>query len=255
MTVIAVIQARMGSTRLPGKSMMDLAGRPVIMHLVDRARNVPSIDRVAVATSTAPADDVLVEYLAGQGVDVVRGSEHDVLGRYAAAARQVLGDGASDDDVVVRLTGDDPFKDPAVIETAVRTFLDGAGRWDYVCNNQPPWLPEGQDTEVMSLKALLTAADEATDPYEHEHVTPFLYRHPDRFRCHAITGGPDLSHHRWTLDTAEDLAFFRRVLSELPDDPQPAMQTVLDVVSAHPDIAAINADVGRSALYRPQQDQ
>lgn len=230
--------------------MMDLAGRPVIMHLVERARAVPSIDRLAVATTVDPIDDGLVACLVEHGVDVVRGSETDVLGRYAQAARELTGGGRSADDVVVRLTGDDPFKDSAVMDAAVRTFLAGAGRWDYVCNNQPPWLPEGQDTEVMSLDALLVAAEEAQDPYEREHVTPFLYRHPDRFRCHAITGGPDLSGHRWTLDTVEDMAFFRRVLEAFPDDPLPDMQSILDLVSNHPEIAAINADVGRSALYR-----
>lgn len=245
MSVTAIIQARMGSTRLPGKSLMDLAGKPVIHHLVDRARAARSIDRVVVATTTAASDDPLAAFLAGLGVDVFRGSETDVLDRYAGAARRFGGD------LVVRLTGDDPLKDPAVIDQVVGRLLAEPARWDYVSNTIRPTFPEGQDTEAFPAARLFEAAAEAADPYEREHVTPFFYRHPERFRVLNVTHEPDLSFHRWTLDTEADLAFFRTVLAELDGaDRMVAMPEVLALIARRPDIAEINRQVARSAQYQ-----
>jgi len=251
-TVTAIIQARMGSTRLPGKTLMDLAGKAVVMHLVDRAKAARLIDRVIVATSTAAADDVLEQALQAAGVLVYRGSEHDVLNRYAQATRTLIPQDEWETGAVVRLTADDPLKDPVVMDATIAAFLAEPGRWDYVCNNQPPWLPEGQDTEVVAIPALLAADDASDDAYEREHATPYLYRHPERFRCHSVHGTPDLSACRWTLDTAEDMAFFKAVFAEFPDDPMPGMDKVLALLEQKPEIAALNSEVARSALYRTE---
>jgi spore coat polysaccharide biosynthesis protein SpsF len=251
-TVTAIIQARMGSTRLPGKTLMDLAGRPVVMHLVDRARAAQLIDRVIVATSTAATDDILEQALRAAGVLFFRGSQDDVLNRYAEATRALVPEDEWSSGAVVRLTADDPLKDPRVIDAAIAAFLQQPGRWDYVCNNQPPWLPEGQDTEVVAIPALLAADDASDDAYEREHATPYLYRHPERFRCHSLHGSPDLSGCRWTLDTAEDMAFFQAVFAAFPDDPMPSMEKVLALLAAKPEIAALNSEVARSALYRSE---
>lgn len=242
----------MGSTRLPGKTLMDLAGKPVVMHLVERAQAARLIDRVIVATSTAAADDILEDALNAAGVLVYRGSEDDVLNRYAEAARTLIPQEEWDTGAVVRLTADDPLKDPVNIDATIAVFLETPGKWDYVCNNQPPWLPEGQDTEVVAIKALLSADDQSNDAYEREHATPYIYHHPEQFACHAIHGTPDLSECRWTLDTAEDMAFFQAVFAAFPDDPMPSMEKVLALLADKPEIAALNSEVMRSSLYRTE---
>ena len=242
MNVVAIIQARMGSTRLPGKSLMPLGGKLVIDHLVHRTQAVASVDLVMVATTSSRKDDPLAAHLEGQGVPVFRGPEDDVLKRYAEAARWV---GA---DAVVRLTGDDPLKDPKVIERVVQAFTESSNSLDYVSNCHPPTYPEGQDTEIVSWVALEAADHEAVDDYEREHVTPHFYRNPDRFCCHNISSPVDLSELRWTLDTEADLAFFQRVF-ELLDDPMAGMESVISLLSAHPDISAININESRSHQY------
>lgn len=242
----------MGSTRLPGKTLMDLAGKPVVMHLVDRAKAARLIDRVIVATSTAAADDILEQILKDAGVLVFRGSEDDVLNRYAETVRTLIPEEERNSGAVVRLTADDPLKDPAVMDTTISTFLAERGRWDYVCNNQPPWLPEGLDTEVVTIKALLAADDISDDAYEREHVTPYLYNHPEQFRCHSLHGTPDLSACRWTLDTPMDMAFFEAIFAQFPDDPMPCMAKILALLEQKPEIAALNSQVARSALYRTE---
>lgn len=242
----------MGSTRLPGKSLIDLAGKPVVMHLVDRAKAASLIDRVVVATTTSPTDDCLENTLKDFGIMVFRGAEHDVLNRYAEAIRALVPDKERSTGAIVRLTADDPLKDPTIIDAAINSFKAERGRWDYLCNNQPPWLPEGQDTEVLTIKALLAADDACQDAYEREHVTPYLYNHPEKFRCHSLQGTPDRSACRWTLDTDKDLAFFKAVFAEFPDQPMPSMTEVLKLLEQKPEIANLNSEVARSALYRSE---
>lgn len=242
----------MGSTRLPGKTLMNLVGKPVVMHLVDRAKAARLIDRVIVATSTAAADDVLERTLENAGVLVFRGAEDDVLNRYAQTVRALIPKEEREAGAVVRLTADDPLKDPAVMDATIGAFLAERGRWDYVCNNQPPWLPEGQDTEIVAIRALLAADDACDDAYEREHVTPYLYNHPKQFRCNSLHGAPDLSACRWTLDTAMDMAFFKAVFAQFPNDPMPSMEKILALLEQKPEIAALNSQVARSALYRTE---
>lgn len=242
----------MGSKRLPGKTLMDLAGKPVIMHLVDRTKAARLIDRVIVATSTEVADDILEKTLKNEGVLVFRGSEDDVLNRYAQTVRTLIPGEERIAGSVVRLTADDPLKDPEVMDATIGAFLAERGRWDYVCNNQPPWLPEGQDTEVLSIQALLAADDACDNAYEREHVTPYLYNHPKQFRCHSLHGTPDLSACRWTLDNAMDMAFFKAVFAQFPNDPMPRMEKILTLLEQKPEITALNSQVVRSALYRTE---
>ncbi len=251
-TVTAIIQARMRSTRLPGKSLMDLAGKPVVMHLIDRTKATRLIDRVIVATSTAIADDILEETLKGSGVTVFRGSEEDVLSRYAETILTLIPKEEREAGAIVRLTADDPLKDPVIMDATIETFLADSGRWDYVCNNQPPWLPEGQDTEVVAIKALLAANELSVSSYEREHVTPYIYNNPERFRCHSLQGNLNLSAYRWTLDTNMDMAFFKAVFSHFPNETMPSMEQVLGLLKRKPEIAALNSQVDRSALYRTE---
>jgi spore coat polysaccharide biosynthesis protein SpsF len=205
---VAILQARMSSTRLPGKVMRPLAGRPMIERQLERLGRSATLERLIVATSDQESDDPLAEHLARSGVDVFRGSLHDVLDRYVAAARAFGVTG-----VVVRLTADCPLADPQVIDDCVR--LHAALGVAYTSNGRNRTYPRGLDVEAFNLDGLLAAHRESQDPYDREHVTPFLYRHPDRFTQGELIQARDESRLRWTVDTPEDFDFVERVYGAL----------------------------------------
>lgn len=205
--VVSVIQARMGSTRRPGKVLADLGGEPMLAFMIRRLRT-GDIGTIVVATSTAPVDDPLVELARGLGVTVVRGSEHDVLARFLTAVEAVPAS------TVVRLTADCPLHDPAVVAAAVEHHrLTEA---DYTSNTLVRTFPVGLDVEVMRAEMLAEAADEATDPDEREHVTPFFYRRPDRYVLEAFRNDEPLGDERWTVDTEDDLERVREIVARMP---------------------------------------
>ena len=205
---VAILQARMSSTRLPGKVMKSVAGRPMLERQMERLRRCSTLDRLIVATSDDPSDDPLFQFLETIGVETFRGSLHDVLGRYVGAAQALDVDGP-----VVRLTADCPLADPEVVDACVR--LQAELGVDYASNAQRRTSPRGLDVECFALDALLAAGREATDPYDREHVTPFLYRNPARFSQGDLTQDRDESALRWTVDTPEDFAFVERVYAAL----------------------------------------
>lgn len=234
MTVTAVIvQARMGSSRLPGKVLMPLAGRTVLAHVLDRCRAIDGADVVCCATTPAAADDPVAAEAERCGAVAVRGSESDVLARYHQAAETL---GA---DVVMRVTSDCPLLDPGVAGAVLA--LRAAEGVDYAANNMPPSWPHGLDCEAFTAAALAAAAQNARDPYEREHVTPWLRTHP-RFRRANLPGpGGAVAAHRWTLDYPEDMAFLRALFEHLPPPPaRPGMDEILGILDRNPDIAAIN---------------
>lgn len=198
----------MSSTRLPGKVMKPLAGRPMIERQLERLRRCETLERLIVATSLDASDDPLAALLGELGVDVHRGSLTDVLDRYVGAVQAfgVTGD-------VVRLTADCPLADPGVIDACVRRRV--ALGVDYCSNGRRRTYPHGLDVEAFTLEALLTAGREATDPYDREHVTPFIYRHPERFSIGELSQERNEGHLRWTVDTPEDFAFVERVYAAL----------------------------------------
>ncbi|MEY2426652.1 MAG: spore coat polysaccharide biosynthesis protein SpsF [Actinomycetota bacterium] len=221
MTLSCVIQARMGSTRLPGKVLSDLGGRPMLRYMLDRLHGLDA-DALVVATSDLEADDPVADVAADAGALVVRGSESDVLARYGMALD------AYPADTVVRLTADCPLMDPALVAAVVARHRDAAA--DYTCNVLPRSFPKGLDVEVMQADALRAAIAEAADPAEREHVTPFLYRHPERFVLANLRSGDDLGDERWTVDTAEDLAFVRSVVERLGHEASIGWRDVLELV-------------------------
>jgi glutamate-1-semialdehyde 2,1-aminomutase len=241
MKTVAIIQARMGSTRLPGKVLQDLAGRPVLGRVVERAKRAQHLDAVTVATSTAAADDAVAAWCADSGVPCFRGSEADVLDRYAGAAREF---GAG---VVVRLTADCPLIDPDVIDMVVAAYF--AQPCDYAANIIEPTFPDGLDTEVFSCATLQRAAEEAQLPSEREHVTPYILSHPELFRLVSVRGERDLSAMRWTVDEPRDLALAREIYALLGDG-EFGMREVLALVEAHPHLLARNAGIERNEGYR-----
>jgi spore coat polysaccharide biosynthesis protein SpsF len=241
--VVAIIQARVGSTRLPGKVLLPLGGDTVLGNVIARVKAAKSIDAVVVATSNSVADSAVAVEAARLGVDVYRGSEQDVLARYVGAAR------ASDAEVVVRITSDCPLLDPWVVDEVVRRFL--SDECDYASNTINRSFPRGLDVEVVAREALELAASEATRADEREHVTLFFHHHSSRFRLAAVSRPEatvrdhDLSAQRWTLDTPEDLRFLERVFGDCGIGVAhiPPFAEVAAFVAAHPDISAINANV------------
>lgn len=207
--ILAILQARMSSQRLPGKVLADVAGAPMIARQVERLRRARRIDRLVVATSDRPDDDPLAAVCADLALPVFRGSLEDVLGRFQGAA-EAFGPATT----IVRLTADCPLCDWGVIDRVVDAHL--AGGFDYTNNVTPVrTFPHGLDAEAMTAQALANAAREAADPYEREHVTPFLYRRPERFRLGTVTSEHPRPELRWTVDTPQDLDFVRHVYAEL----------------------------------------
>lgn len=245
---IAVVQARMGSTRLPGKVLREIAGRPMLSYQLERMRRARRLDDVVVATTTNACDDPIVAFCEAEACKVTRGSEHDVLARYADAA------GAFAAGTVVRLTSDCPLIDPDLIDLAIDRFAT-AGGCDYLSNMLSPSYPYGMAVEVMTAQALHTAAAEAIDPGEREHVTPFIYWRPERFRLESLTMAPDLSQLRWTVDTDADFELVSRILRALyPHRPGFTMQDVLDLLERHPEWNRINAHVLQKAVTPARQE-
>lgn len=235
MSTAIVVQARMGSTRLPGKVLKDIAGRPMLSYQMERLRRVKRAERIVVATTDQPADDGVERFCQKEKIACVRGSEHDVLARYHLAIERFPAD------VVVRITADCPLIDPAIVDEAIAAYEP-----DYVSNMLETTYPYGMAVEVFSAQALREAHREAKDPAEREHVTPFIYRHPERYRLKSLTMAPNLSHHRWTVDTPEDFELVSRLLKTLK--PHFTLQDVLAVLDEHPDWCAINAHVEQKAL-------
>lgn len=205
---LAILQARMSSTRLPGKVLAPVLGEPMIARQIERLRRSRRIDALVVATSTDPSDDPLAAWCAAAGVEVFRGDLHDVLGRFCA-----LLEARPDATTVLRLTADCPLADWAVIDALVERHV--AERADYTNNVTVRTFPHGLDAEVVARDVLLAAGREAADPFEREHVTPFVYRRPAGFRLALLTRAPSLADLRWTVDLPEDLAFVRRVYEAL----------------------------------------
>jgi spore coat polysaccharide biosynthesis protein SpsF len=203
---IVIIQARMGSTRLPGKVLKVLINKTVLAHVVDRVQAVQSIDDIVIATTLASQDDSIIEEAKRLGVSYYRGSESDVLSRYYEAARQFRADS------VVRVTSDCPLLDPGVSSMIVQEYLKAD--FDYVSNTLERTYPRGLDTEVMSFHSLETAHLEATTLYDREHVTPYIYNNRNKFACLSIAK-QEISDYRWTLDTPEDWDLIEKIYKSL----------------------------------------
>jgi spore coat polysaccharide biosynthesis protein SpsF len=232
---VAVIQARTGSTRLPGKVLLPLLGEPVLVRVVDRVRRARRLDDTVLATTVEPGDDAIATLAEDRGWPVVRGSEADLLDRYLLAAR------THDADRVVRITSDCPLIDPSLIDM-VAEALERSGA-DYASNTLPPrTYPRGLDVEAFTRDALEQAGREDEDPGSREHATPFIYRNPERFRLVGVPGAENHADLRWTLDTPEDYALIERIYDALGRDDF-AWTDALAVVAAHPEWTELNRHI------------
>lgn len=245
MKTIAIIQARMGSTRLSGKVLMTLAGRTVLDHTIERVRTCALLDGVVVATTTAEADDAIAAEALRCGAYVFRGSENDVLARYYLAAEEVSAD------IIVRVTSDCPLFDGQLLTRMLERFKSRteARKIDYLSNTLNRTFPRGLDAEIFTFSALKCAYENATTPAEHEHVTPYLYRHPEKFQLQGFCQDKDFSAYRWTLDTREDFELINNIYSYLYRRGSPFnTDEVLTFLAAHPDIAALNIHIEQKRL-------
>lgn len=204
MKVVAIIQARFGSTRLPGKVLTDMAGQPMLGRVVDRVLQAHSLHEIIVATSVRPENDAICDYVESLGIKAFQGSEEDVLDRYYRCANLYRADH------IVRITGDCPLLDPHVLDHVVEQHLMASA--DYTSNIFPVRsYPRGLDVEVFKFKVLERLWQAAKSGYEREHVTPYIHRHPGLFFIHSITNPDDYSQLQWSVDTLEDFAFAERV--------------------------------------------
>jgi spore coat polysaccharide biosynthesis protein SpsF len=236
------VQARMGSTRLPGKALLDIEGRSMLARVIERTRRARTIDRVIVATTTKAQDDPLAARARELAVEVYRGDEDDVLDRYYQAARHHALD------VVVRITSDCPLLDPELVDRVVRPLLDPSSSVDYSANTLHRTYPRGLDIEAVPFATLERVWREARSTHERAHVFPYIYEHPDQFSMAGIADAVDRSQMRWTVDTEEDLIFVREVCRALGARDFTWLD-VLQVIEARPELLRINARVRQKSAH------
>jgi spore coat polysaccharide biosynthesis protein SpsF len=235
---VAIVQARMTSTRLPGKVLLPILGQPMLALQIERMRRAQLVDLIVVATTINAFDEPIVDFCKQHALPCFRGSEDDVLSRYAQAAI------VYEADAIMRITSDCPLIEPALMNQAVSNFAQAQGQLDYISNMLKPTFPYGLAVEIFSREALRQAQACAVQPAEREHVTPYIYRHPEQFRLQNISYSADLSHHRWTVDTPEDFDLVSKIFSVLyPNNPQFNMQDVLNLLEENVAWPSINQHV------------
>ena len=241
MKTVAIIQARMGSTRLPGKVLKNIGGETMLARVVRRTQQAKTLDEVLVATSIDATDEPVVTECNKLEVPVFRGAEDDVLDRYYRAALAYRAQ------TIVRVTSDCPLIDPGMIDKVVNAFLNA--RPDYASNIIERTYPRGLDTEVVSPSALERAWQQATEHHHRVHVMPFFYQNPDLFHLLSVVNDRDYSKYRWTVDTAEDLSFVRKVYERLGNDSGIAWTDVLALLAREPALAELNIAIQQKALH------
>jgi|SRR2546422_1377036 len=238
--IVATIEARMTSTRLPGKVLLPVAGKPLLRHLIERLQRVNSLDEIVVATTINKADEAIVKLAAELGVGCFRGSEEDVLGRVLGAAKSYRAD------IIVEITGDCPAIDPDVIGRCIAEYFSTGA--DFVSNTLQPTYPWGMDTKVFSTRVLEEVDRLTQDPADREHVSLYIYEHPERYRLHNVSAPPELT---WPqmhveLDTPEDYELFKAIFEALyPQNPAFTLYDMIKFLKDHSDIAGINAPIQR----------
>jgi len=235
MKIVAIVQARMGSARLPGKTLMEISGKPMLEHVIDRVKQASTIEHIVIATTTQDEDLKIVELANKLGVDVYTGSEDDVLDRYVKVAEKVKAD------IIVRVTGDCPLIAPSVIDEMVQYHLKT--RSEYTGNAATRSFPRGLDIEVMTFAAIKKAHELSTSRHHREHVTSFIYENPNMFKIENLkaSGALCAPEFRLCVDTKEDLALIRRIYEEfyLPDG-FVQIEAVIEFLRSNPELANIN---------------
>ncbi|MDK2961315.1 MAG: spore coat polysaccharide biosynthesis protein SpsF [Eubacteriaceae bacterium] len=243
MKVVCIVQARVGSTRLPAKILKKIFDKTVLEHDIERLRRVKNISDLIIATTANEQDDLIVDECQRLNVKYFRGSEEDVLSRYYHAAQE------NQADIVVRVTSDCPLIDPETSEKIIDFYLDHKEEYDYVSNTIDRSYPRGLDTEVFSFTALEDAFLLATKKYEREHVTPYIYQHPEKFEIAQFKNKQDFSDYRWTLDTKEDFEVIKLVYEGLYQKKKDFdYADILCFVKENPYIVEINKEIVQKKL-------
>jgi spore coat polysaccharide biosynthesis protein SpsF len=243
MKVAAIIQARMGSTRLPGKVLKKVLGKTLLEYQIERVKRAKTIDEIIIATTKKESDDPIVQLCQQLSIPYYRGSEEDVLSRYYKAATEF------NVDVIVRLTSDCPIIDPNVIDKVIGCYLENRDQYDYVSNTLMRTYPRGLDTEVMSYEVLKRAHEEAKELVYREHVTAYIYNHPNHFNLCNVLNEKDDSKHRWTVDTEEDFLLIKNILETLyPLNPLFTLEDVIQILRDKPEWVEINAHIEQKKL-------
>lgn len=240
MNVVAIVQARVGSTRLPRKVMKKLGDHTVLGHVINRCKAIPSVDGVIVATTLLQQDNEILEEAQKYGVDVYRGSEKNVLSRYYEAALKAQAD------IVVRITSDCPLLDPQISNEVIVDFI--SKNVDYSSTGLTASFPRGLDTEVFTFSALERAFNKASKDYEFEHVTPYIYQHPNEFRIHSYANQQDHSNYRLTLDTLEDWLLISQIYNKLYRGDIFYWKDVYQLLIQQPHLIELNSHVKQKQL-------
>lgn len=239
--IVIIVQARMGSTRLPGKSMKPIAGKPMLGYVIERLRHSRQAQALVVATTTEPQDQPIADFCDSMGVECFRGHPEDLLDRYKKAADLTQAT------VIVRVTGDCPLIDSAIVDKVIGRYLEI--KPDYASNTLERTYPRGMDVEVFSKDALDRAYAEAEWTAEREHVTPYIYHHPDEFRLENVSLDKDQSHLRLTVDTSEDFKLISLIIESLKNrHPNFTLDDILNEIKKHPEWIDINAEIRQKRL-------
>jgi len=242
--VIGLIQVRMGSTRLPGKSLMEINGKPMLWHLIKRVEKSKLIDKIVIATTVEKQDDAIEEFAKKEGIDCFRGSEMDIMDRLYNALKAFNGD------IGVRITGDCPLVDHQVIDKLIGYYLEHKDEFDIVTNIFPPTHPQGLSVEVFPREILERALNEMNDPFWREWVTVYFYENPDKYRVANIKNEENFAHHRWTVDYEEDYKFVDAVFSALgPNGEDFTMEDILKFLVKHDEIYNLNRGFKRNESF------
>lgn len=243
MRVGIIVQARMTSTRLPGKVLMPVMGKPLLEYQIERLQRVRRVDDIIIATTTKGTDQPIVDLARRLGIKIFRGSEEDVLSRYFGAAQE------NSLDIVVRITSDCPLIDPAVVDDVIGAYLDNAENCDYVSNALTRTFPRGMDTEVFPFSLLEKVYYEAIEQPCREHVTPYIYENREKFRLLNVAYQRDESRHRWTVDTPEDFRLIELILKALyPINKVFELEDILALLNAHLDWFELNSQIEQKKL-------
>jgi len=254
MKIVAIIQARMGSSRLPNKVMMPISETPILGWMIERVSACSEIDEIVIATTTSRQDDLIANFFQGSGCSIFRGSEHDVLDRYYRAAKKFNAD------LIVRITGDCPLLDPRILKEMIEYFL--SERPDFLSNSEPlpsSW-PDGMDISIITIEALTKAWLSSRKPSEREHVTFYFWNNPNQFKCRRIEHIPDLSNYRITLDYEEDFELIKRVIENFgAKDSEKlkniSMDQIINFIKDDPGLYKINHKYTRGLGWKESFDK
>lgn len=242
MKIVTVIQSRMGSTRLSGKAMIEICGKSSLQHVLDRLKPSKLIQDIYLATTVNPDNDILESWAEKNGIKCFRGSETDVLNSYYQIAKK------ENADAVIRITGDCPLIDCAIVDEVIKLFKSGS--FDCVTNTIPPTFPDGLDVEIFSFRAIEEAWKNTQTDFEREHINVYIYQNPGLFKIEKYSNPVDLSRYRWTLDTDEDLEFLKRLITACDKKNYCHLNDILAVLEEHPDWENINNKHQRNQGYK-----